>query len=45
MNTIITLEILKEEDCSEVPGHRWHDSIKMGLTETVWEIVVQHSDK
>jgi hypothetical protein len=35
MNTGITLEILKEEGCSEGPGHRWYDSLK----ETIWEIV------
>jgi len=33
MNTGITLEILKEETCSDRPGLRWYDSIKMGLEE------------
>jgi hypothetical protein len=45
MNTGSTLEILKEEGCSEGPGHRWYDRIKMVLKETVWEIVGQDSDK
>jgi len=41
MNIVITLEILKKEDGSVGPGHRWYDSLK----ETVWEIVGQDSDK
>jgi len=45
MNTGITVEILKEEGCSEGQGHRWCDRIKIGLKETVWEIVGQDSDR
>jgi hypothetical protein len=35
MNTGIRLEILKEEVCSDRPGHRWYGSIKIKLKETL----------